>query len=439
MNIEEYITTLTEQIRWKQARQGVAQEIRDHICDQAQAFEQSGIEHDKAIEMAVCEMGDPVETGVAFDRIHRPQFDWRLFLLTAVFSIAGIFLMYVTGALDAGSRQLMRQCIFTFLGLGLTLLVYFMDYTFIGRYALQIYTAISIAFIFYFKTGIKVNGSILALKSLVYLYVPVYAGILYRYRGKRFGSMIKSGLFMILTVILAQELASSTFVALNIGVICTFLFLYAVYKNWFSINRKRTMVLIILSVILAMFLAVYMLFFAYSYQKQRLLAFFNQNSYIYEANYQLTLVRNVLMNARLIGGNTENMLERQLVQNDTFLIFAQTVAIYGMAAGAAIITAFAVFACRALNIVRHQKNQLGMMMSAACFLVIMFHCAEGVLMNFGLFPMSTLQLPFLSTGGSAAMMYAVIIGLLMSCRRYSFIPCTDNIKIRKIQANSDSR
>ena len=109
MNIEEYITTLTEQIRLKQARQGVAQEIRNHISDQTQAFEQNGMEHEKAVEMAVREMGDPVEAGVALDRIHRPQFDWRLFVITVLFSAAGVLIMYATGALGSESDQLIRQ------------------------------------------------------------------------------------------------------------------------------------------------------------------------------------------------------------------------------------------------------------------------------------------------------------------------------------------
>ena len=63
MNIEEYLTTLTEQIRCKKARQGVAREIRNHILDQTQAYEQGGMEHDKAVEAAVHEMGDPVTAG----------------------------------------------------------------------------------------------------------------------------------------------------------------------------------------------------------------------------------------------------------------------------------------------------------------------------------------------------------------------------------------
>ena len=97
MNIEEYIMTLTEQIQYKKVRLEVAQEIRNHIMDQTQAYEQNGIAHDKAVEMAVHEMGDPIEAGMALDRIHRPQFDWRLFVITVFFSVAGVWIILRLG------------------------------------------------------------------------------------------------------------------------------------------------------------------------------------------------------------------------------------------------------------------------------------------------------------------------------------------------------
>lgn len=420
MNIEEYITTLTEQIRCKQARQGVAQEIRNHIWDQARAYEQNGMEHEKAIEMAVREMGDPVEAGIALDRIHRPQFDYRLFLMTVLFSLAGVFLMYVTGALSQSNGQLIRQCLFTFVGIGVVLLVYFADYTFVGKYALPIYILMSLVFIVYNKTGTKINGCIPAFRSLVYLYIPVYAGILYRYRGKGLNSIIKSLFFMLLTAILAEQLALSVFIGFSIGMICTVLLLYAVMKGWFGANEKRTAVIIMISVFalaLAIF-AVYLVFFAYDYQRMRLIAFFQQDSYQNAENFQLTLVRRVLADAQIIGSNAEIVLDKGLVYNETFLVLSQSIAMYGMIAGVAIIIAFGMFAYRALNIVKYQKNQFGMIMSTACFLLVIFNCITGILMNFGLWPMSTLQFPFLSRGGSGTIMYAVIIGLLMSCRRY---------------------
>ncbi|MDE7268112.1 MAG: permease prefix domain 1-containing protein, partial [Lachnospiraceae bacterium] len=381
MNIEEYITTLTEQIRFKQARQGVAQEIRNHIFDQTQAYEQSGMEHNKAVEMAVREMGDPVEAGVALDRVHRPQFDWRLFLMTVFFSLAGIFLMYVTGALGQSQEQLARQCLYTFIGIGIILLIYFADYTFIGKYALPIYIVMSILFCVYRKTGTMINAHIPALRSLVYLYVPGYAGILYRYRGKCLSSIIKSLFFIILTAFLSQWFATSVFVGFSIGAICTFLLLYAILKGWFEVNRKRIAAFIAITAVMISVFILYIAFFAYDYQRIRLLAFLEQNHYPETANFQLTLVRHVLTNAQIIGTNAETVLEKGLVHNDTFLILTQSIAMYGIIAGIAIIVAFVLLAYRALNIVKHQKTPFGMMMSAACFLLVFFNCTTGILMN----------------------------------------------------------
>lgn len=420
MNIEEYITTLTEQIRFKQARAGVAQEIRNHISDQTQAFEQNGMEHEKAVEMAVREMGDPVEAGVALDRIHRPQFDWRLFMITVLFSAAGVFIMYATGALGGESSQLIRQCFFTSLGIGIIVLICFADYTFIGKYALQIYLIMTAAFYVYQNTGIRVNGIVPALRNIVYLYVPVYAGLLYKYRGEKISNLMKSFVFLLFTTFFSQRFASSLFIGLGIGTICTLLFLYAIVKDWFQVRGKRIKAFIAVFALMLAVFAVYILCFAGDYQKMRILAFLHPEEYM-DANYQLMAARRAMNSAQIIGESTEGMIIKQFVQQDTFLIFAQVVAMYGFIAGAAVIAAFGAVVYSALHVVRRQKNQLGMILSVACFLLIVFNCTTGIFMNFGLLPLGSPQFPFLCRGGSGTIMYAVIIGLLMSCNRYSCI------------------
>ena len=364
MNIEEYITTLTEQIRFKQARSGVAQEIRNHISDQTQAFEQNGMEHEKAVEMAVREMGDPVEAGVALDRIHRPQFDWRLFMITVLFSAAGVFIMYATGALGGESSQLIRQCFFTSLGIGIIVLICFADYTFIGKYALQIYLIMTAAFYVYQNTGITVNGIVPALRSIVYLYVPVYAGLLYKYRGEKISNLMKSFVFLLFTTFFSQRFASSLFIGLGIGTICTLLFLYAIVKDWFQVRGKRIKAFIAVFALMLAVFAVYILCFAGDYQKMRILAFLHPEEYM-DANYQLMAVRHAMNGAQIIGESTEGMIIKQFVQQDTFLIFGQVVAMYGFIAGATVIAAFGAVVYSALHVVRRQKNQLGMILSAA--------------------------------------------------------------------------
>ena len=41
--MEEFIKTLTEQMRCVKARSGVARELADHITDQAEAYEHAGM------------------------------------------------------------------------------------------------------------------------------------------------------------------------------------------------------------------------------------------------------------------------------------------------------------------------------------------------------------------------------------------------------------
>ena len=62
----------------------MAEEIRGHIEEQAKEYQAEGMSKEDAEREAVRQMGDPVETGCALNRIHRPAFPWKLFVL-AVF------------------------------------------------------------------------------------------------------------------------------------------------------------------------------------------------------------------------------------------------------------------------------------------------------------------------------------------------------------------
>ena len=56
MNKEEYIKTLTDQIRCKMARPEVAREIEDHIEDQTRAFMSEGMNRQEAESAALKDM-----------------------------------------------------------------------------------------------------------------------------------------------------------------------------------------------------------------------------------------------------------------------------------------------------------------------------------------------------------------------------------------------
>lgn len=101
----------------------------------------------------------------------------------------------------------------------------------------------------------------------------------------------------------------------------------------------------------------------------------------------------------------------------TPFVLLQLICEYGLLAGLAMVVSFVAVAVRAYRIVKNQKNQLGFMISAACFMVFLVNCLEGVLMNTGYCPVSSIQLPFVSCGACTAMTYVVMIGLPLSVHR----------------------
>ena len=94
--MEEYLKKVLEQIRCKKAQGEIREELRAHIEDQKEANLAAGMSVEEAERKAVADMGDPVETGMELDRIHRPRMDWKLVAVIVVLSLAGLFLQWMT-------------------------------------------------------------------------------------------------------------------------------------------------------------------------------------------------------------------------------------------------------------------------------------------------------------------------------------------------------
>lgn len=213
MRAEEYLTILTEQIRCRMARGAVREEFLCHIEDQKAAFLSEGMEQAEAEEAAVREMGDPVETGNELDRIHRPKMAWGMIALIAVLSIVGYLVQYLLqekwiaaggegGAGPSGSIPYMIA------GLAVMIGVCLADYT---RIAVRARELLILMFLF-FAVGpiffsVSVNGSMnwieiplagtFTLSYVQFLTVPLYAAVLYRYRGQGYSALLKAVLWML--------------------------------------------------------------------------------------------------------------------------------------------------------------------------------------------------------------------------------------------------
>ena len=84
MEVYEYLDQVEKQIRQEAVREEIRTELRQHIEDQADFYQESGMSRKDAVEKAVEDMGDPVETGVQLDMVHQPQLDKKLMLAVAL-------------------------------------------------------------------------------------------------------------------------------------------------------------------------------------------------------------------------------------------------------------------------------------------------------------------------------------------------------------------
>ena len=84
MEVYEYLDQVEKQIRQEAVREEIRTELRQHIEDQADIYQESGMNRKDAVEKAVEDMGDPVETVVQLDMVHQPQLDKKLMLAVAL-------------------------------------------------------------------------------------------------------------------------------------------------------------------------------------------------------------------------------------------------------------------------------------------------------------------------------------------------------------------
>ncbi len=187
MQLDEYLSKMTEQIRYRKIRPQIRDEFEKHILDQQEQFKRNGMDQKDALKMAILEMGDPVSVGAMLDRIHRPKMDWRLLGLVGILSVLGVIVQQlledggqVNGALLWMSGvDLSRICLVA-VGVGLMLLLCMLDHSFLSKRGWLLYGIFSGITAGHHLFGRSVNGGLGASVLWMYLYIPLYAGVLHQ-------------------------------------------------------------------------------------------------------------------------------------------------------------------------------------------------------------------------------------------------------------------
>lgn len=433
MRLDEYLGTVSEQIRYIKIRSSVTEELKNHILDQAEDYEQCGALPEEAMARAIRDMGDPVETGAALDRIHRPQMDFGILGIIGAISLLCIAFFYLMSRQISAQTMLPwhRQAMFICVGFALMLIVYRMDYSILERFgwkpAVLFFTLFVLGWCLFSRS---VNGSrdwlfpggfMISVSEAMLLYVPLFGAALYSFRRDGYIVLAKALPMILLPVFFVWQTAALSS-ALILFCSLFVLLIFAVASDWYAVNKKwlvGSLTGIVLLTPAALLGTLY--FFGKSYQTERIQAFFSASE---RGDSIVSLARHIQETSALIGNSQQSI---ELVANGpttdflTDYVLVSMCSIYGILLTIAIVAALLLMILKSFHISIHQKNQLGRIVGVGCGLVFLVKTLGCVLVNLRLIPYVSISMPFLSYGGSGTLVSYILLGLVLSIYRYKNI------------------
>lgn len=409
--MEEYLNNLLDQIRCKKAHAAIREELESHISDQIEDNMKAGMTREEAEKAAVCDMGDPVTTGISLDQIHRPKMARQMIVLMAVIMFAGVLIHWMMGAPVA--------CMQTISGFCLMFFICHLDYTRIAAIAKVIAAGIILVGIYALFFGVRFGGNIfvasllwfrISMFSFLMLYVPVYGAILYSYYGEGYKGLVKAALWAVPPLFIALMMSSLT-LFLILSVCMVSLLVLAVVKKWFQVKQKRV---VIGAAILVLAITGILQIANAPYQMDRIRNFLAGDV---ESNYVTKVLKNCFSGSILIGKGVEELKTTLPDYNNSFIL-AYLTGTYGYIICAAVCAVLVLLIVAIFSIVFRQKNQLGMMMGFGSGMILFTNIAINLLENFGILPTSQTFLPFFSKGGSCMYVCYILMGVILSVYRY---------------------
>ncbi len=427
-NIEKYCDTVCEQIRWKKARPEVATEIKNHLCDQRDAYILESCDEIEATEKAILQMGDPILIGEELDKTHKPKAQWGMLALVVILIMIGFVINYFS---TSQPNSIFNFKIYPYI-LAIILLItsYFADFRIFSKNPKLIYfTTIVISFFGLLFNGNEINGSTvwyIGFQSLsilnLYLFYPlVFAVFIYSMRKKGVIGVLFCGLaYLPFAIIL---LLSSITTLITYTFICLTILIFAVTKGWFDCDKKLAIFLILIPTFIVSLAICIGLFNGYTsgFRGNRIQALVDPYSIYNDAGFINVVSRELLKGAVLFGEgqvneSISNIKDFSFLYNNEYIL---TYAIHklGLFILFLIIMLISVFTYIGIKNAIKERSMLGALVALSIILTFVVQCIIYILGNLGYGLLTPITLPFISHGNTALCINAILIGFMLSVFR----------------------
>jgi len=416
--INEYVTVVCQQIRWKKARFRVSEEMQNHIIDGRDSYMAQGLDENTATEKALTDTGDATVIGTQLDRIHRPKPQWSMFVATAILLILGLLVrLFVFNDEDRiGLMSIRLLC--TGIGVAGMIAAYFTDFTIIGKYPKTIYfgvISISVAMLLFSPTT---NGKSFYTQYIILLFPLAFSAIIFATRNKGYSGILSCGLAFALPSFIALYVPSVSGFLL-FAIVGAALLGIAIYKKWFGTKRLYSFLLMLAPVAL---LTIVFFISMTPYRWDRLAVAFNPSIDPNGAGYMGVMVRELLSGATFFGrGNIPSEYIVGLTEPYQFfytdLLLTALISHLGWIAFIVILSALLFFIVKGFMLCFKQKSSLGLFVSMAIMMTFCMQVISYIAYNLGFLFAAPISLPLISYGNTATIINLVLIGFMLSVFR----------------------
>lgn len=154
-----------------------------------------------------------------------------------------------------------------------------------------------------------------------------------------------------------------------------------------------------------------------TYQKNRILDFFNPEDNVAGSSYQAVHGQIAIGSGKIFGRGLYKGVQVQnnyVPETPTDFIFSLLVEELGFVGGMFLIILYLILMLRLIKIARNSNDLFGSLMVVGVAAMQLFHIWENIGMTIGLMPITGIPLPFISHGGTFLLINMVGIGIALS-------------------------
>ncbi|MRX56128.1 FtsW/RodA/SpoVE family cell cycle protein [Bacillus idriensis] len=366
-----------------------------------------GLSVEEAEEKAVHHMGSSVSLGQQMNKLHRPRVDWLLvFLLAACLGLG--FLPLFSGEYV----NVQNKVFIVLIGAAAAFALMLVDYRKLEKFGWMFYaTGVIILLLIQSFPNSTINGNYaltvgpLSLESLSAL--PFFFLALASFFNHGNFKIWHYGLLFLFPVYLFFTLPSIS---------SAYLYSVMVFAMLgYSKLSLRTILKIHGAAAAGLTFTMFLSFrYQSGYLKERMFAFLNPEKYSDSSGFMILHLRKLLFEAGWFGSPS---IERSMPNGATNFVFVALTSQFGWLFSGFLVIVLSLFAARIGAVIPAIKDSYGRLLLIGAVSLYSIQVLSNIGMVLGFFPMTAMNLPFISYGLMPVLLNAVLIGIVLSVYR----------------------